>query len=215
MTVRVALIDSGVNADHPHVRDHAVTHGPAIDAEGRAHEGVNTCDVLGHGTAAAASILELAPDIELYSIRVFEAAAACPFHSILAALEHAIDASASLVNLSLGTTDEQWVAPIEELIARAGEADVRLVAPAAFRGLPSYPGCLRGVLGVLMDATLPREEPEERANGDQDYWYASPYPRDLPNLPRGANLAGISMACANVTGFLAQRQLAATTNPSE
>ncbi len=215
MTVRVALVDSGVNAEHPHVRGHIVTPGPSVDFEGELVLGTNTGDVLGHGTAAAAAILEHAPEIELYSIRVFEASAACPFTSILRALEHAIDAGCQFVNLSLGTTDDQWSDQVEELIAKAQVSGTQLIAPAAFRGLPSYPGCMRGVLGVLMDATLPREAPEERLNGDRNYWYASPYPRDLPNLPRSANLAGISMACANLTGILAGRQGAATRKPSE
>ncbi|HMA22912.1 MAG TPA: hypothetical protein VKP00_02930, partial [Gemmatimonadaceae bacterium] len=33
---------------------------------------------------------------------------------------------------------------------------------------------------------------------------ASPYPRPIPGVPQERNLAGVSFAVANVTGFLAR-----------
>ena len=59
-----------------------------------------------------------------------------------------------------------------------------------------------------MDAGLDRDSPELRPSGSTQLWYASPHPRDLPNLPRTANLAGVSMAAANLTGFFASRTTA-------
>ncbi len=61
---------------------------------------------------------------------------------------------------------------------------------------------------VDLHAGLERGAPELRPSGSTELWYASPHPRDLPNLPRAANLAGVSMACANLTGFLASQALA-------
>ena len=57
---RVAVVDSGVHAAHPHVQ--GVSAGIGIDGEGREH--ADFVDRLGHGTAVAAAIREKAPRAE-------------------------------------------------------------------------------------------------------------------------------------------------------
>ena len=217
MTARVALIDSGVNLLHPHVRGAGeIVPGPTVGEGGalddrRPHE-----DVLGHGTAAAAAILDLAPGSVLYSIRVFTERAECPFDRVLAALRHAFTWRPRFVNLSLGTSDERWREDLLTLAREAEQLGIVIVSPATHGSLPSLPGSLAGYAGVMMDARLPRDRPERRAIGGRTWWFASPYPRDLPNLPRSANLAGVSMAAANLTGWLAGGgdQGDSTRNPS-
>ena len=181
-----------MNAGHPHVAG----LGQIVPDD--------QSDTLGHGTAAAAAILHLAPGSELHSLKVFDSLPHCPFETVLEALEESIALQPKLINLSLGTTRNDWNEALVGIIARLHEHGITLVSPATAGGLPSFPGSLAGVTGVLMDATLPRERPELRETGEHRFWYASPYPRDLPNLPRGANLAGISMAAANLTGYLAR-----------
>ena len=206
MSVRVVLIDSGVNVTHPHIRELGEVHAAyAVDASGELTEGLEQADTLGHGTAAAAAILDLAPGTELHSIQVFRDQPVCPFQVVIQALERALDLEPELINLSLGTTQQSWRGELEDPITRAVSAGVAILSPAAHGGLPSLPGCLPGVTGVLMDADLERGAPELRVSGSTELWYASPHPRDLPNLPRTANLAGVSMACANLTGHLASQ----------
>ena len=206
MSVRVVLIDSGVNVTHPHIRELGEVHAAyAVDGSGVLVQGAEQADALGHGTAAAAAILDLAPGTELHSIQVFRDQPVCPFEVVIQALERAIDLEPQLINLSLGTTQQAWRAELEAPIARAVGAGVTILSPAAHGGLPSLPGCLVGVTGVLMDAGLERNAPELRESGSTELWYASPHPRELPNLPQTANLAGVSMACANLTGHLASQ----------
>lgn len=210
---RIALIDSGVNTSHPHIRAAGtVVIGPSVDASGVWGTPKEQTDVLGHGTAVAAAILDLAPGAEIVSIQVFRDEPTCPFEHVLAALERALECEPQLVNLSVGTTRREWAAPLGELVRRAQEAGVTIVAPATAGGLPSLPGCLAGVTGAMMDANVPRECPELRTSGSSRLWYASPYPRDLEGLPRASNLAGVSMAAANLTGYLA-REHALTPPP--
>jgi len=209
VSVRVVLIDSGVNVTHPHIRELGEVHPAyAVDPSGALSEGLEQQDALGHGTAAAAAILDLAPGTELHSIQVFRDQPVCPFGVVIEAIERALDLEPGLINLSLGTTQQAWRDELEAPIARAVSAGVTILSPAAHGGLPSLPGCLTGVTGVLMDAGLERGAPELRESGSTELWYASPHPRELPNLPRTANLAGVSMACANLTGFLASQALA-------
>lgn len=205
MAARIALIDSGVNLRHPHVRESGeIVPGPTLVGEGALDRGAPHTDVLGHGTAAAAAILDLAPGSVLYSIRVFTDRPECPFERVIAALAHALEWRPRIVNLSLGTTEERWKDALVALGREAEKLGIAIVSPATHGGLPSLPGSLEGFTGVMMDARLPRERPERRASGGRLVWYASPYPRDLPGLPRAANLAGVSMAAANLTGFLAR-----------
>lgn len=202
MAARIALIDSGVNLAHPHLREcRPIELGPTITGAAARELRSTQVDRLGHGTCVAAAILDLAADSTLYSIQVFEQTLECPFERVLEALSCALEWRPDIVNLSLGTTDPIWRRALEEL---ERDPRVQIVTPASYAGLPSFPGSLDGFAGVLMDANLPRDRPELRAMGLRSMWYASPYPRDLPNLPRSANFSGPSLAVANVTGFLAR-----------
>ena len=63
----IAVIDSGVHADHPHVG--GVVGGIGIDEDGFLHN--DYVDRLGHGTAVTAAIREKAPDSDILIIKVF------------------------------------------------------------------------------------------------------------------------------------------------
>ena len=58
--VLVAVIDSGVHADHPHVS--GVVGGIAMEEDGERHG--DYVDRLGHGTAVTAAIREKAPEAD-------------------------------------------------------------------------------------------------------------------------------------------------------
>ncbi|HIC22066.1 MAG: hypothetical protein COB10_04465 [Planctomycetota bacterium] len=204
MTVRIALLDSGVNGNHPHIRDQGqIIHGPAIDDSGDWKDDPEPGDLLGHGTCAAAAILDLAPGSTILSLRIFRDQPRCPFPRLLEALDHAIDEGVDWINLSLGTTRPSRCDDLEKMLERASEAGIGVVAPAAIGELACYPGALHSCYGVLVDDSLPRSHPQQRPHGDKKVWFASGRPRDLPGLPSGANLSGVSLAAANLTGFLA------------
>ncbi|MAE67923.1 MAG: hypothetical protein CMJ18_27025 [Phycisphaeraceae bacterium] len=202
-SAHVALVDSGVKRDHPHVADGDVTFGPTIAPDGRAVDEPQL-DLLGHGTATCAAILDLAPATRVTSIRVFHDVADCPYENVLRGLELAIVMEPDLVNLGLGTASIQWRDRLEAIVAQAVDVGVRIVAPASFRGLPSWPGCLPGVEGVLVDPDCPRERPRGEERDGRHFWFASPWPRELPGLSRERNLHGDSFAVANVVGYLAR-----------
>jgi subtilisin family serine protease len=65
--IRIAVIDSGVHASHPHVR--GIAGGIAVREDGTLHE--DYVDRLGHGTAVTAAICEKAPNAEILAIKVF------------------------------------------------------------------------------------------------------------------------------------------------
>jgi subtilisin family serine protease len=194
----VAVIDSGVNARHPHIRG---VRGGATIGEKVEHDYL---DLLGHGTAVMAAIQEKAPDAEYFAARVFYSSLRTNMDFLLRAIEWCIERRVDIVNLSLGTSNPAHVPRFEPVVARARKEGVLLVSALEAGGAPAFPGGLPGVIPVGPDWDCPREAYRyRRCNGALEF-YASGYPRSLPGMPKERNLHGISFAVANLTGFLAR-----------
>ena len=199
--VRVAIIDSGVHANHPHVG--GVAGGIAFDPDGRGHD--DFVDRLGHGTAVTAAIREKAPLAELYAVKVFDRSLRAEIAALRAALDWAVERRVELVNLSLGTAEEAHEPVLRACVERAVAAGVLIVsAHRTEQGRSFLPGRLPGVLPVELDWDCPRDAVREAVGPDgTPVWRASPYPRPIPGVAPERNLKGLSFAVANVTGLLA------------
>ena len=66
--MKIAIVDSGINATHPYVR--SVAGGIGVTSTENWTE--DTTDRLGHGTAVAAVIREKAPEAELFAVKIFD-----------------------------------------------------------------------------------------------------------------------------------------------
>lgn len=199
--VRVAIIDSGVHASHPHVG--GVAGGVAISKEGIEHS--DYVDRIGHGTAVTAVIREKAPDAELFAIKVFDRCLSTKIETLVRAIDWAVRSRIRLVNLSLGTNKQEHEAVLREAVERAGAEGVLIVAGHDHAGVRWLPGSLPGVLPVQLDWECPRDEYRADVNSEGKIIFrASGYPRDIPGVPRERNLKGISFAVANMTGFVAR-----------
>ncbi len=205
--VRVAVIDSGVHAAHPHVG--GVAGGVGIDDTGRVHD--DYVDRLGHGTAVAAAIREKAPAAEIFAIKVFDRELAATGVALVAAFERAIEHGAHIINLSLGTQNVDHEASLASVVREARAAGVIVVAAGEQDGVRWLPGALDGVWPVLLDWSIPREECRVilRA-GSPPVCHASGYPRPIPGVPPDRNLKGLSFAVANATGLVAAALLVAS-----
>jgi len=208
-SARVVVIDSGVDAMHPALRGRCrVVAGPSFHAGGVDDPTGGGSDLLGHGTAVAATIvqfLEPGGDVELTSLRVFGDSPTCDFTAVLHALQHALSLSPVLVNLSLGTTSLRHREALTSWLLAARERGSRLVAPASYGGLPCDPGNLAGVEAVVSDPNVLPMLPELRPHGGRLLWFASPLPpRDAEGLRR-LTARGDSLATACVTGWLLRR----------
>lgn len=197
--VRVAIIDSGVHAAHPHVA--GVAGGVAIDRDGTLLDDV--VDRLGHGTAVAGAIRERAPDAELYAVKVFDRSLSTTIDRLVQAIAWAVGVRAHVVNLSLGTPREAHAPALRAAIAQAAAAGTLVVAAEEVDGVPFYPGSLDGVVPVRLDWTCPRDSFRVLDTARVSF-LASGYPRPIPGVPPEANLKGISFAVANMTGIVAR-----------
>ncbi|HEV8178699.1 MAG TPA: S8 family serine peptidase, partial [Gaiellaceae bacterium] len=103
--VRVGILDSGVELDHPLVGrvDHSVAVVKGEDGELQVVDD-DEGDLCGHGTACAGVVRAVAPDVELTSIRVLGAGYTGGGETMLRGLSWAIEQGFPIVNMSLSTT---------------------------------------------------------------------------------------------------------------
>jgi subtilisin family serine protease len=197
--VRVAVVDSGVHADHPHVG--GVAEGVAV-RDGSLD--ADFVDRLGHGTAVTAAIREKARDASIIAIKVFWNTLSTDVSSLVRGIDEACARGAAVINLSLGTSNPAHRSLLEAAVGRATARHAIVVAGVEEGGVRWLPGSLDGVVGVRLDWDCPREA-YRVINGDgRRVIAASGYPRDIPNVPRERNLKGISFAVANASGFVAR-----------
>lgn len=199
--VKVGIIDSGVNPTHPHVG--GVAGGVRIAAND-SDSSTEYLDYIGHGTAVAGAIREKAPDAQLYAVKVFDRALTTNIQAIIRAIGWCVENEMDVINLSLGTVNSEHRAAIEQAVARAAEKGTVLVAAREMSGKLSLPGCLRSVIGVVVDWQCARDLYKVNCSEGDPVFIASAYPRDIPGVPRERNLKGISFAVANMTGFVAR-----------
>ncbi len=197
----MAVVDSGIHGDHPHVG--GVQGGIGVLDDGRMVP--DHVDLLGHGTAVAAAIREKAPGVELLAVRVFHDELAASARALVRAIDWATDRGVRLINLSLGTPNPAREAELGAAVARADAAGAIVVSAAEQDGRPAWPGILADSVGAVLDWSVDRASVgltlDHRGS---PALAASGYPRPIPGVPPQKNLAGISFSVANVTGLLAR-----------
>jgi subtilisin len=148
--VKVAVIDSGVDAGHPEIAGRV--HSYVSFAEGP--DGITSStephvDSFGHGTACAGVILSIAPEVEIYSVKVLGGIGAGGSGAIFAAgLRWAIENGMQVCNLSLGTTKRDFFATFHELADLAYFRNVLLITAANNMPIPSFPSVYASVVSV-------------------------------------------------------------------
>jgi Subtilase family len=200
-SVRVAVIDSGVHASHPHVG--GVSGGIGIDEHGAAHE--DFVDRLGHGTAVTAVIREKAPAADIFAIKVFDRELASTGAALVAACHYALTLQAQIVNLSLGTQNPEHEAQLAGVIRQLRDSGTIVIAAGEQAGVRWLPGSLTGVWSATLDWSVPRESCWlDRLDRSGASFRASGFPRPIPGVSPDKNVKGLSFAVANVTGIVAR-----------
>jgi subtilisin family serine protease len=195
--VRIAVVDTGVNARHPHIA--SIAGGYSIEGDP-----TDFTDYLGHGTAVTAAMQEHAPAAEYFAVKLFQDSLRTTIDSLCQAIEWALAQRVDVINLSLGTRNAAHAGRLSALVSQATNNGILIVAARSAEDQLCYPGSLPGVISVGLDWNLPRESYRyEETDGDAVF-YASGYPRSLPGLTPQRNLNGISFAVANMTGFVAR-----------
>jgi subtilisin len=164
--VRIAIVDSGVEADHPAIGG-ALTK--SVRVELRDDEGIvvddDPVDVVGHGTACASIVHGLAPEAELLSVRVLGPDNRGKGAAFAAGLEWAINEGVAVINLSLSSRSEAMFGLFHELADRAYFAGALLVCAANNVPVASYPSLFASVVSVAAHDVR-----------DPSVWYYNPRP---------------------------------------
>jgi subtilisin family serine protease len=146
--VRIAVIDSGVDAGHPDV---GAVDGYVEVSERNGQVGFDTAphtDAYGHGTACAGIIRALAPECELYSVKVLGANLTGRGVVFASGLRWAIEHGMHICNMSLSTNRAEFFGLFHELADLAYFRRIPLVCAANNVAGASYPSLYGVVLSV-------------------------------------------------------------------
>lgn len=205
-SVRIALIDTGVDTDHPDLRGRIASTFNFVDDDwaqfkrdlhGTEVAGIIAADGAGRSST---SITGIAPRAKLIAIKACwqqdRAGAICNSLTLALALQAALDARAQVINLSLGGPTDRLLSALVAQAIKKGLVVVGAVLPNG--DLKAFPVGIPGVIGV--DSAQP-------ANG------SSPSPallyapgRDILTITPGGHydfVSGSSFATAHVTGTVA------------
>ena len=146
---KVCVLDSGIEAGHPAIGAVAGAVAISLDEDGGTiatpdDEG----DLCGHGTACAGVIRSLAPEAEIYSVRVLGAGFTGSGKVLLAGLRWAVEQDYDVINMSLSTTKRAFSELLREIADTAYFKRTVLVASAHNMPVESFPWRFSSVISV-------------------------------------------------------------------
>jgi subtilisin family serine protease len=147
--VRVCILDSGVDGEHPSVGGLESAVAISVDEKEETVATEDTeGDVSGHGTACAGIVRSLAPDCRISSVRVLGSSFTGTGGVLLAGLRYAIEQGYDVINMSLSTTKKPFAVVLHELADSAYFRRTVLVASAHNMPVESYPWRFSSVISV-------------------------------------------------------------------
>jgi hypothetical protein len=201
--VRIALIDTGVDATHPDLAGRIITQRDFVtdppDSPGLDRHGTEVAGVVAADANNGLGIVGLAPGARLLSYRACwpaqanASAAHCNTFTLAQALGAAIASGANIINLSLGGPSDPLLEQLTRYAVKHGSIVVGAMPPSG--RMDGFPVDVPGVIAVT-SAEDPRPEgPALAAPG-----------RDILTLEPGGHYdyaSGSSLATAHVTGAIA------------
>ena len=160
--VTVAVVDSGVDGSHPLLAG-TVDRYIAVEVDANEPDGVRFVegehdDLFGHGTACAAIIRSLAPAARLISVRVLGGNLKGSAFAFAHGLDWCIENGVDVVNLSLSTTNEDYLTTFYDLVDQAVFKRMMVVSAMNNERKRSIPSEFAGVFSVACAPTTDREQ---------------------------------------------------------
>jgi subtilisin family serine protease len=211
--VLVAILDTGVDHDHPALASRlalpgiepGVTTAPgderaqSLDTNGDGH----VDGALGHGTHVAGIVAAVAPEARILPVRVLDSDGVGDLFGVARGLVLAVERGAAVANLSLGTDAPSQV--LAAAVAYARERGTVVVAPAGNEGggRVDHPAALPEAIAVAGVDTQDRRASFSNAGEEVDL--SAPATGILSAFPGGgyARWSGTSMAAPFVAGSAA------------
>lgn len=212
-SVRVAVIDTGIDTGHPDLHGRIVATRNFVDEDwvqfnrdlhGTAVAGVIAADRASSGEGKPGGIEGVAPLAKLIAVKACwqrgdqSGPSVCNSFTLAEAIQAALEAHAQIINLSLGGPADPLLQELIELSVRKGVIVVGAVLPDG--NLKAFPVGVPGVIAV--DSA--RAEDSTPSVAGSNVLYAPG--RNILTLTPGGHydfVSGSSFAAANVTGTIA------------
>lgn len=197
--VMVAVIDSGVEVDHPDLAGQVAVKQNFVDGVPYAGErhGTGVAGVIAARAGNGVGIEGVAPDARIMALRGCweEAGGAtrCNSFTLGKAMNFALMNGAQIINLSLTGPPDRLLSELIDLACARGVRVVSAVDPGRRDG--GFPASHPGVFAVTMDQARPAEGKILSAPG-----------RDIPTSAPGARwgmVSGSSYSAAHISGMMA------------
>lgn len=201
-----AIVDSGVEADHPDLAGVDVAGIVIEERFGRIlYRDYDRSDVAGHGTACAGLVHRMAPGTRIVSCRVLNQSLRSTSRALLAALEWiGKQPDIRVVNLSLGTPNKEFGLEIARHVDALYARGVPVVCARGYETQPDYPSAFGSPVSVAAERFESIEGLRYRP-GDVVEFGAAGFGLDVPwREGKGATVDGSSFAAALVAGRLAR-----------
>lgn len=141
--VRIAVLDSGLNPQFPRLRGRPwKVFDCDLQDDGlrvRPMPEGSSSDRNGHGSVVQSCIADAAPEAQIDHFRVLDENNHCDSNLLCLALDHVVEKNYDIVNLSLGTRNEDHIPWLVTIMKRAYERDITVVAASSNVGNTLYP----------------------------------------------------------------------------
>ena len=200
--VRVAIIDSGIAANHPDLAGQLLVSRNFVDGQKLASElhGTGVAGIIAARADNRIGIAGVAPDARILGLRACwqagsspESVTLCDSFSLVKALYFAIGERSDVINLSLSGPEDRLIHEIISIGLARGTTIVAAVDRARPNG--GFPASVPGVIAVSNTSLAPTPEQVYTAPG-----------RDVPTTEPGGRwflVNGSSYSAAHVSGLMA------------
>lgn len=137
--VKVAVLDSGIYDDHKDFRDKKIRKYNFIsDSDFK--------DQLGHGTEVSGIITNIAPNVEMYNLRILDDSGEGNIETLKKALNWCIEMDVDIINLSFSTKLDNK--DLRSYINKALKKGILVIASYNNKDVQSFPAQYKYVIGV-------------------------------------------------------------------
>jgi len=205
--VKVAVIDTGIDVDHPDLEEN-IHGGINTIAPNQGYEPDDIDDDHGHGTFCAGiiaavdndiGVIGVAPDAWLYSVKVLNLSGSGYISDIIEGIEWCIDKEMQVINMSFGGYEDYPA--LHDACDAAWDHGCILVASEGPCGYTAYPAAYSSVIAV---AATDRDDYQGCEYG-AELELVAPGEDILSTVPGGgyAVMSGTSFGCPHVSGTAA------------